>query len=720
MLLEAAYSDTPGFAQIVVGHYETGKLCIDRQRWFEMPGEYLRLVEFVEANTASDVYYTPSTFSVKERHVDSTKFARLVWADADTCTPDKFRAEPTFVVETSPDRYQCYWLLDADADTTAASELSHRISYAHADEGCDVSSWPANKLMRVPGTTHGKTEDHHVVTIRPPSGLLYSFAELDALYSDIEVPSVIRVDEFERGDLPSPDAVLNGIPGHLMETFTGGNFVPEKRSEARWQFETELFRDGATREFVFAAVKMAAGGRLEKFTSQGRESDLWREVCKAYTSVQGDDLPLEPGGPMVSAPVEVSFLSDAERRWVEDNPTFIEQYVDWVKTCSPQSAETYQRSLAFMVLSCVYGNWAYLKPQFGPMKLNLWFLIVGPTTATRKSTARRLALSLVHRWEKRAGTRIDIGSDATGEALTKTLSDRDGLVSLFHRDEFQGFLKEIYTKNYMSGLADELTNLYDGHVKQVLRNSKDSGNDKRAETVFNMLAMGIEEKISATLTTDNFASGFLPRYLWSVADAPPWVPEDEHVGQDTDDEETTDIGLDLVASGFIMSFERARRKWNSTKPKRLLFDDDAWERWNEWKVESKRFIRGLPNETIMEPARDRMAFSVLKAAGLLAIHDCSSTVSLEHLLPVLRQAEDWFQDMMRMANAIASSDFEAKADEIERMVAQAGGTLSLRKVYGSPKFKGARVGEVDEHIRSLVAQGRLRSRSGSLVTTEEE
>lgn len=708
MLLEAAYSDGSGYAQIVVGHYEADKLVIDTQRWFQVPSELPAMQAFVAKHPKSDVYFTPSTFLKKERHVDETKTACLIWADADACPPDAFRVTPSFTVETSPDRFQCYWLLDQPVETLKASELAHRISFAHKDEGCDVSSWPANKLMRVPGTTHGKTKNKHTVTLASSTGEMYSFEELSDAYADVVVPDVVRVMDVERGVLPAKSEVVSRMPAHLMGTFIGGNFIEDKRSEARWLFETQLFQEGFEREYVFEAVKLAAGGRLEKFTEQGREEQLWREVCKAYITVNGEEGQLAEGLLVLPALTSVSFLSDEEREYVDSTSTFIDDYCAWALSKSPQSAPTYHRSLALFVLSSVYGNWGYITPRFGHLGLNLWFVIVGPTTRTRKSTARRLALKLIHKWEDRSGKRLDIGSDATGEALIKTLSERDGLVSVFHRDEFQGWLKELYTKNYMSGMLETLTDLYDGDVKQVLRNSKDAGNNKRAKTIFNMLMMGIEEEIAALLTTKNFASGFLPRMLWSVADAPPWTEEDEYMEQVTEEEEDARTGLDPVASGFVQQFELARRKWNSTTPKRMVFEDDAWARWNQWKVESKKFIQGLPNEDIMDPGRDRMSYSILKAAALLSIHERSPTVKLEHLLCVLHESESWFKDMIRMANAIASSDFEAKCETVLRLVAEAGGTLPRKKVYSAAAFKGTRVGEVDEYIRSLQAQGKIR------------
>lgn len=703
MLLEAAYADTSGFVEIVSGHYEADKLAIDRTRWFETPGEYDRLVEFCEANTDKDLYWTPSAYRVKERHTEAATVTRIVWVDADLCLPKNFRATPSFVVTTSPKKYQCYWMLDRDEPTARVSELIHRMAIAHKEQGCDPSSWPVNKLMRVPGSTHSKTAKHHTVKLTDSTGEVYTLSDLEALYADVDLPAVIEIENAEMGELPSKEEVASQIPVQLLDTFTGGNFIPEKRSEARWQFETELFRFGFPREFVYAAVIAAAGGRLEKFTSQGRSGDLWREVCKAHSAVDGGII---DANPRIVASPEISFLSDAERIWVEENPGFIEEYVAWVHSRSPQAAETYQRSLAFMVLSCVYGNWAYVLPQHGRMDLNQWFIVVGDTTATRKSTSRNLALSIIKKWETRAGITVDIGSDVTGESLITKLAERDGQVSLFHRDEFQGFLRELYTKNYLSGLIETMTLLYDGFVPKVLRMTKGSGNDKDARTIFNMLMLGITKEVAASLTTKNFASGFLPRFSWSVADSPEWKEEHEHVDQRDEDTEV-DLGGDLMAAKFVSQFELARRAWNSTKPKQIKFEADAWERWNVWKIESKRFIRGLPNESIMDPGRDRMSYTILKAAALLALHDRSKTVKLEHLLPVLEQAEWWFKDMMRMANMIASSDFEAKADKIESLIAANGGTLARSKVYASAEFKGMRIGEVDEHIRSLMAQGRV-------------
>lgn len=711
MLLDAAYSEVEGFAQIIVGHFEDDRLKLDRQRWFTVPAELSKVEEFVERHAESNVYFTVSTFKEKTRTNDHTAKTQLVWVDADTCDPANFRVSPTFTVETSPGRYQCYWMLSRPVTATRASTLVHKIATAHQEQGCDISSWTPNKLMRVPGSIRDKGDgEPYTVTLTESTGEQHRIKDLEAAYDDIKVSKTVTVMATDMGELPARADVAAMIPAELMDTFTGGNYVADKRSEARYQFEADLLRHGLTREQVYVAVQMAARGRLDKFTQQGRPEYLWREVCKAAQEVADErNAEVTPGVSL--APLDIDFLTTDERLFVEDNPTFIDEYVEWVRTRSPRSAEVYQRTLALMVLSSVYGNWAYIRPQFGRMYLNMWCLIIGDTTATRKTTAKNLALSLIRGWEARTGLKIEIGSDSTSEGLTKVLSDRDGEVSLFHRDEFHGFIKELFTKNYLSGMMEYLTALYDGEVLQTIRATVGAGNNKVITTVFNMLMLGVpggregEKGVADVLNTSNFASGFLPRFVWAVADAPDWEPDHENVDQIIEDD-SWQGGADELAMGFRNDFELARREWNSTKPKQIVFDDAAWERWNQWKVDSKRFIMGVPNERILEPSRDRMSYSILKAAALLAIHDRSATVTLEHLLPVLAQSELWFRDLTKMANSIASSDFEARSDQIEMMIAAAGGILAAKNVYKA--FKNLRKGEVDENINSLKAQGRIK------------
>ena len=719
MLLSAAYGDSKGFGAVLVGHYEEGLLKFDKTRWFEMPGQLDDAEKFIKANAASDLYFTPTLYSdAKKRQAEFATVSNVVYMDADSCAPDKFRVRPTISVETSPGRWQVYWLLDQEHTAQEVSDLSHRIAAAHKDDGCDPSSWILTKILRVPGSQHRKTEKHYDVTMRENTGEMFTYKELSAAYKDVSLPKAVSVTKTPMPDpasAPSAGDIVSNLPDHLTQLYINGPMDMNKRSEARMRFQIDLFQAGFTPEWVFFACQRA--NNLEKFTGESRPEQLWNEVLKSQQFAREDDTGAEStdkDGVVVSSPLSVplalEFITVAERKWIVDNPGFVEEYIEWVKGRSPLSATTYQRSLAYMLLSCVYGDWAYATPQFGRMKLNLWAIIAGDTTATRKSTARGLMRSVLKQWQKVTGDKIDIGSDFTPQALVKTLGERDGKVSFIHRDEFQGFIHEIYTQNYMSGAEGRMTQLYDGEVMAVLRNTKELATEKEAETVFNFLAMGITDQIAGRLTTANIQSGFLTRFVWSVAEPPEWLPEHEQVGQMSAEDDLTGAQDDPTVAGFITQFRLAQRAWGmrSGEKRAIRFTPAALARWNAWKVDTKRYIAGMDNESVIEPSRDRLSYSVWKTAALIAIHDRKREINEEHLLRALEQAEWWFRDMVHMANQVASSEFESRVDKIEMLVATEDGRIPMKNVYKA--FKDLHKGEVDEYINSLEAQGRCARR----------
>jgi hypothetical protein len=98
--------------------------------------------------------------------------------DSDTCPPEAFRIAPSVHVDTSPGHGHDYWVLERPVPAAAAAEVAHRITTAHADQGCDPSGWSVNKVLRVP-TTH--THPGAPVPISwETSGEVYELAEVAA------------------------------------------------------------------------------------------------------------------------------------------------------------------------------------------------------------------------------------------------------------------------------------------------------------------------------------------------------------------------------------------------------------------------------------------------------------------------------------------------------------------------------------------------------------
>jgi hypothetical protein len=344
------------------------------------------------------------------------------------------------------------------------------------------------------------------------------------------------------------------------------------------------------------------------------------------------------------------------------------------------------------------------------MGLNLWFMILGETTRSRKSTSRQLMLRVIREYEKFAGYQIDVGSDVTAEGLVKLLSGRDKQTSLFHRDEVQGMFKDFINKTYMATAAERFTELYDGHVPVVVRSTGGATAGKgmqseRAETNFLMYLMGITSKTADVLTTEYFRSGFLARFIYVIADAPDRSYESEAIQQADQNEIAV---RDEEMGGMVRSLYDSYLYWQKKGapfPRPVRLTDEALERFNKFKWEMGSFTDGHPEEDSIEPSRQRLSLSIWKCATLLAMYDKSDEVELKHMLVAIHYSEDWFRNLVRMAGAISASEWQREVDSLEELIVSKGGRITYHEAY--KRFSGKRKREFDEMVEALKSQARI-------------
>lgn len=713
--LESVLGDAAGFSTIVTKD-SSGQPTV--QKFFSYPDEIDEMVAYAEANADGDVYFSPILFAEQRRIREHAKSVTSVYADADTCHPDNFKMPPSISVQTSEGRWHCYWILEQDYDPTRVANLAKKIAYAHRDQGCDVSGWNPTKLLRVPGTKntkHGTPED----VVGESSGLIYSISDLESIYANVEVTNVPEpvASTESPSDLPPIIEILAKIPagGNIMNLYLEEPPAGADLSKRLWKLELELFRVGLTAEEVFVVARHAKCNKYHRPDRPKRfdaDGDLWREVQRAEASYSQPDQALEPIEDFNTVDKrEIDFLTEEERTYAKSQATFIDRYVDWTKKKTDGAVE-FQIASAFTLLSSAFSDTGHGTPKYGKLGLNLWFMVLGETTLSRKSTSRQLMLRFLRSYEKYVGYQIDIGSNVTAEGLVKHLSSRDGLTSLFHRDEVQGMFKEFMTKTYMANAADQFTELYDGSVPVVIRSTggksaSSASQSDRAETNFIMYLMGITSKVSEILTVDYFRSGFLARFLYVIADAPDRTYEKEAIDQSPEDQAT--IAQDFEMEELVRSIYDAKLFWEKKGapfPRPVRMTDEALDRFNKFKWDMGTFAEGHPNEESIEPSRQRLALSIWKAAILLAMYDKNDQVQLEHVLIAIHYSEGWFANLVRMAQSVSESEWQRELDELEAFVTNKGGKVRFDEAFR--RFGSKRKREFDEMIESLRSQGRLR------------
>lgn len=684
---------------------------LDSERFFSFPKDASYMEKYVSVRSDEDVYCSVATFSIEERsNQDPYAQVAAVWADADTCHPDNFRVPPSIVVQTSPDRWHVWWVLDQPTLAKDAQEAAHRISVAHADQGCD-RGWTMTKLLRVPGTVNTKYETPYEVTVEY-TDLVYTLDEIIEAYADIDLVATVQLDSaapepVDEGRFAELETLieLSGLTSLYLDRPSEG----QSWSERMYRLEMELFRQGMTPQEVFSIMREAPANKYNPDNAGERtatgvlipkrhnpDQTIWNEIQKAYTEhVLAEDVAQEDRP--VKNTEHVAFLSLDEKSLIADNPSFVDEYVDWGLSRSPDSLVTYHRSLAWMLLSVCFADRFYIDLQWGKSHPNLWVLVLGESTRGHKSATKNLFLECVELLEVAEDSQVDIGSDVTVEALVQELGQRDGQVSLIHTDEVARFFSENMTKNYRAGTMESFTELYDGKVPVVLRATKGSGNRTKARTVLNFVGVGIRKRVAEILNRHHFESGFLMRMTWAVGDAPKY-----HKG-DSDIKMREDIGGDVYdPRQAAMMLDLVKRRGRVAPDLAMRFEPDALDRLNAF----AHALHMACDDEVLEAAVDRLRDSVMKAASLLAYYYGDSKIGMYPLLCAIAQGELWFEDLRRMLSEVSDSAFGGVLNEVEKFIA-AGGNHQRTEAEVFRKFT-FRPQEFNEVIAALQKAGRVR------------
>lgn len=715
--IESIYGSSVGYLDIVTLDPGTGEPT--SERWLSYPTEKTFAERYLGLREEDDVYISVALFNDKRRtDRDLNARARVVWADADTCKPENFRLPPSIVVQTSAGRWHCWWVLDKEIPAREASQLSRRIAYAHKHQGCDLGHH-VSKILRVPGTTNNKYAKPFEV-MAEYSGREYSPEEILEAYKDVELDRDIELSS----DLPEPVTGddLRDLENKLEEWDLIDLYLhkPEEGqswSERMFRLEIELFRNGMTAEEVYSVMLNAPINKYnqtEGVTQTGvplprrphPEQDLWRDVQRAQAEAEE----YSNEAPTVSREnlPPLSLLTLDEREFLRDNPMFPDLYTSWALTRSPDSPAVYHRALSWQILSSCLGDRAYVDLRWGKMYLNLWTFILGETTRYRKSTSMGFATEIIEQVDK--GTMSDptyIGSDATSEALTKALGEREGKSSLVHIDEINEFFSEVFTKGYRAGTLGMFTKIYDGRVPVVLRASKDAGNSKHERAVLNFLGGGIQSKLSEILMREHFESGFLLRTTWAVADPIFYTEGSSDVM--LREEGMLSVGDDPTLKKFVRNLVRVKSSHSEDNPTEIVISEEALNRINKMVHDMHAYAHRI-GDAVVEAGIDRLRDSILKAASLLTLYDRGEEVDEATMLRAILQGEEWFSGLIKMVSAVSTTGFGRQMDDVVTYIASGKGqTRTEGEIYRKFSFRPF---EYREIIDSLRLSGRVRRETG--------
>lgn len=130
------------------------------------------------------VYVFPQMHDGIGRETENVTGIRALFCELDNGMPERgFPIEPTFIVETSPNRFHVYWLCDG----LTFEDFEGIMPRLVAEYGHDKSAQDRTRLLRLPGTWNVKVADKpHLVRIVADGGRRYSRDEITKAFPPIE------------------------------------------------------------------------------------------------------------------------------------------------------------------------------------------------------------------------------------------------------------------------------------------------------------------------------------------------------------------------------------------------------------------------------------------------------------------------------------------------------------------------------------------------------
>lgn len=646
----------PSSGYVCIAHRNQNRLV---ESYFYYPDELVPMLEHIARQSLDqESYFCPQLLGTKKRTKENIQTVTNAWSDLDTCSPELCLVKPTLSWQTSAQKFQAVWVFDKPVPAEAGEDISRRIAYYHADDGADKTGWDLTQLLRIPYTTNFKYDEPYEITILEANQRKYRISDFkeypqSAGYEYLEVPFPDEFPNVSANDIL--ETVKRDINPHVWELF---HVTPsEDWSKKLWELELLLFEAGLDREHVFLVAEASACNKYKRDNKP--RTYLWQEVCKAYEKFNSrQQFTLEYA--VDTEPIVL--LSEKEKATVASTDSFISDYTEWAKGLG-DAAWQYHEAAAFVVLSSLLAGFVKLPTSFGVVLPNLWVMILGDTTLTRKTTAMDLAVELILEID----TQCVLATDGSIEGLMTSLSTRPGRSSIFLRDEFSGLLEQISKRDYYAGMAETLTKLYDGKFqKRVLRKEIIEIRDP----VLIVFAGGIRSRVYELLDYQHIASGFLPRFVFITAESdvtrlrPLGPPTDKTTGERdsiirflTKMREHYDTQQVLTVSGKSVMVQK---NWNAA------LTDEAWLRYN--KMEAMLVERALGNEQsdLLVPTMDRLAKSGLKMAVLLAATRLESSVIVteEDIVHAFYYIERWSNFTLDVLYNIGKTTSERLLDRV--------------------------------------------------------
>jgi hypothetical protein len=331
------------------------------------------------------------------------------------------------------------------------------------------------------------------------------------------------------------------------------------------------------------------------------------------------------------------------------------------------------------------GDVVVLPPLFGsqPVYLNLYVLLVGPSTTMRKTTVLNFVRGLMPANEMTERPFMAFMDDVSIQAFNRTLADQGKLMApvLLSVDEVAGLFQQMRNRSgsYLVGLDKTLMRAYD-HSPVAIHRVNQTIDAERGAFVC-VFAATTPEPLMEVLGAEDVESGLLPRFLvFDVRDSARGSrrsllerakASDEWVQQEAD----LKAWLSAIAEDRSRGIPSGQAADGALEfPQTVLsITDEALERLDQ--VDALFSSEAASDPTGWAAIKGRAFWHIAKLAGLFALSRAgkTATVELEDVLRSIWLVETTVSDLGKMQEDVGSNLLERRINEAIRLASETRG-----------------------------------------------
>lgn len=519
-------------------------------------------------------------------------------------------------------------------------------------------------------------------------------SESDARLRDRRWREAVKMAEGQWFDPPSD------VPVRLDANELLGKYVNTLIERMFWETEggipvvkdliRELREAGADEQEAYSISYECSAMKRIRSRSIGRGPSTWGMVKNIYRAYEEDekgwkDEPLEAAPrSAVIAPRsigELGLLTERERELVRNYPNFIDRYVMAAQEihASPNMPLVYANG--WVALSTIIGDRADIMLEDGRKPLSLWALPLAESAAG-KGDAKKVLKAMIGAGRRGGFSDVNAGGNASAEGLADFIAEREGKVALFNKDESSSLLQNMHTDgSYEAKMMTLALDLYDGDSTRSLRvgNAKDGVGDE-VKTTFNMWLQTTWQGAVEALDSKDIGTGFVGRFIVAIGDAPRITLESLRP-RFASEYQVKNGGVHPMLKSLADGINAVV---GSVKNMTISADDAVLDRYVKSRQDVLDFVREHPMRSSLQGVMLRVTDNILKAAALLAVSEGRSKIEMPDLLVAIKSGQYWVRDALRLVDAISTSEYRKRVDELVRFCDAAPRTRSaILKHFGN-------------------------------------